>query len=267
MPASGSSTRAGWSRFRRGLAPRSGTAVGCRCCAVRRDWSSARAAPSSRRSPISGWCWCGTTATTPCPSHARRIRTPVEVGMLRAHQLRCAAMIGGYSRTAEAQAMVRTRWAHDLVAARPVVRSKAPRVIALDDSGYAHERDPAAHSSRLPSMALQAARSALDAGRPVLVQVPRRGYVPALACGRCRTIARCCQTLHRPAFAARSGCVGRGVPLVRPRGPRCAAPDAGPTPSAPSSSVRAAPPKNSVGPFRHHGRHLRGRRSGVDRAG
>ena len=114
-----------------------------------------------------------------------------EVGMLRAHQLRCAAMIGGYSRTAEAQALVRSRWAHDLVAARPVVRSRAPRVIALEDSGYAQERDPAAHSARLPSMALQAARSALDAGHPVLVQVPRRGYVPALACGRCRTIARC----------------------------------------------------------------------------
>jgi primosomal protein N' (replication factor Y) (superfamily II helicase) len=114
-----------------------------------------------------------------------------EVGMLRAHQLRCAAMIGGYSRTAEAQAMVRSRWAHDLVAARPVVRSRAPRVIALEDNEYTHERDPAAHSARLPSMALQAARSALDAGHPVLVQVPRRGYVPALACGRCRTIARC----------------------------------------------------------------------------
>ncbi|MDT5006838.1 MAG: hypothetical protein QOJ24_4014 [Mycobacterium sp.] len=114
-----------------------------------------------------------------------------EVGMLRVHQLRCAAMIGGYSRTAEAQAMVRSRWAHDLVAARPVVRSRAPRVIALEDSEYTHERDPAAHSARLPSMALQAARSALDGGRPVLVQVPRRGYVPALACGRCRAIARC----------------------------------------------------------------------------
>ncbi|WP_164478802.1 primosomal protein N' [Mycolicibacterium stellerae] len=114
-----------------------------------------------------------------------------EVGMLRAHQLRCAAMIGGYSRTAEAQAMVRSRWAHDLTAARPLVRSRAPRVIALEESAYTHERDPAAHSARLPSMALQAARSALDAGRPVLVQVPRRGYVPALACGRCRTIARC----------------------------------------------------------------------------
>ncbi len=114
-----------------------------------------------------------------------------EVGMLRAHQLRCAAMIGGYARTAEAQAMVRSGWAHDLVAARPAVRSRAPRVIALEDSGFAQERDPAAHSARLPSMALQAARSALVAGCPVLVQVPRRGYVPALACGRCRAIARC----------------------------------------------------------------------------
>ena len=114
-----------------------------------------------------------------------------EVGMLRAHQLRCAAMIGGYSRTAEAQAMVRSRWAHDLVAPRSVVRSRAPRVVALEDSAFTKERDAASHSARLPSMALQAARTALDAGRPVLVQVPRRGYVPALACGRCRTIARC----------------------------------------------------------------------------
>ena len=114
-----------------------------------------------------------------------------EVGMLRAHQLRCAAMIGGYARTAESQAMVRSRWAHDLVAARPVVRSRAPRVIALEGSGFTQERDPAAHTARLPSMALHAARTALHAGRPVLVQVPRRGYVPALACGRCRTIARC----------------------------------------------------------------------------
>ena len=64
-----------------------------------------------------------------------------EVGMLRAHQLRCAAMIGGYSRTAEAQAMVRSRWAHDLVAPRSVVRSRAPRVVALEDSAFAQERD------------------------------------------------------------------------------------------------------------------------------
>jgi primosomal protein N' (replication factor Y) len=114
-----------------------------------------------------------------------------EVAMLRAHQARCAALIGGYSRTAEAHALVRSGWAHDLVAARPVVRARTPRVVALDDSGYAEERDPAARTARLPSIALRAARSALEAGAPVLVQVPRRGYVPSLACARCRTIARC----------------------------------------------------------------------------
>ncbi|MFN8088194.1 MAG: primosomal protein N' [Mycobacterium sp.] len=114
-----------------------------------------------------------------------------EVAMLRAHQLRCAAMIGGYARTAEAQALVRSGWAHDLVAARPMVRASAPRVVALEDSGFADERDPAARSARLPSIAMRAARGALERGTPVLVQVPRRGYVPSVACARCRTIARC----------------------------------------------------------------------------
>jgi primosomal protein N' (replication factor Y) (superfamily II helicase) len=114
-----------------------------------------------------------------------------EVAMLRAHQARCAALIGGYARTAEAHALVRSGWAHDIVAARAVVRAHTPRVVALDDSGYAEERDPAARTARLPSIALRSARSSLEAGAPVLVQVPRRGYVPSLACARCRTIARC----------------------------------------------------------------------------
>jgi primosomal protein N' (replication factor Y) len=114
-----------------------------------------------------------------------------EVAMLRAHQLRCAALIGGYSRTAEAQALVGSGWAHDLVAPRPVVRADAPRVVALDDTGYAEERDPAARSARLPSVALRTARTALERGAPVLIQVPRRGYVPSVACAKCRTIARC----------------------------------------------------------------------------
>jgi primosomal protein N' (replication factor Y) len=114
-----------------------------------------------------------------------------EVAMLRAHHMRCAALIGGYARTAEAQALVRSGWAHDVVAARAVVRARTPRVVALDDGGYADERDPAARTARLPSVALRAARSALQSGAPVLVQVPRRGYVPSLACARCRAIARC----------------------------------------------------------------------------
>ncbi|MGO9156176.1 primosomal protein N' [Mycobacterium sp.] len=168
-------------RYRRWLAALRGSArlvIGTR---------SAVFAPLSDLGLVMVWADSDDTLVEPrAPySHAR------EVAMLRAHQARCAALIGGYSRTAEAQALVRSGWAHDVVAARPVVRARTPRVVALDDSGYAEERDPAARTARLPSIALRAARSALEAGAPVLVQVPRRGYVPSLACGRCRSIARC----------------------------------------------------------------------------
>ena len=143
-----------------------------------------------------------------------------EVAMLRAHQSRCAALIGGYARTAEAHALVRSGWAHDIVAARPVVRARTPRVIALDDTGYADERDPAARTARIPSIALRAARSSLEAGAPVLVQVPRRGYVPSLACGRCRAIARCRQctgplSLQERGPGALCRWCGRAEPAVR----------------------------------------------------
>ena len=168
-------------RYRRWLAALRGSArlvIGTR---------SAVFAPLSDLGLVMVWADADDTLVEPRAPypHAR------EVAMLRAHQARCAALIGGYSRTAEAHALVRSGWAHDVVAARPVVRARTPRVVALDDSGYAEERDPAARTARLPSIALRAARSALEAGAPVLVQVPRRGYVPSLACGRCRAIARC----------------------------------------------------------------------------
>ncbi len=52
-------------------------------------------------------------------------------------------------------------------------------------------RDEAATTARLPGLALRTARAALETGGPVLVQVPRRGYLAAIACGRCRAQARC----------------------------------------------------------------------------
>jgi primosomal protein N' (replication factor Y) len=42
-------------------------------------------------------------------------------------------------------------------------------------------------------VAWRAARDALADGAPVLVQVPRRGYVPAVSCVDCHTAARCGQ--------------------------------------------------------------------------
>jgi primosomal protein N' (replication factor Y) len=70
-----------------------------------------------------------------------------------------------------------------------VLREHAPAVRAAGgDAELA--RDEAAQTARLPSLVLRTAREALASG-PVLVQVPRRGYVAALGCARCRDRARC----------------------------------------------------------------------------
>lgn len=114
-----------------------------------------------------------------------------EVALLRSHQRGCSFVAAGFARTAEAQSLVQSNWAHDLVAAREVLRVATPFIAAPGDSEKALERDPLARAIRIPAIAFDAARKALDAEEPVLVQVPRRGYVPALACTTCRTPARC----------------------------------------------------------------------------
>ncbi|MER5625393.1 primosomal protein N' [Streptosporangium sp. NPDC002544] len=112
-----------------------------------------------------------------------------EVLALRAHRARAGLLIGGYARTAEATQLIATGWAGPIVAARQAVRARAPRVRpAGEDSELA--RDEAARAARLPSLAWRILRTGLESG-PVLVQVPRRGYLPALACQGCRAPARC----------------------------------------------------------------------------
>jgi primosomal protein N' (replication factor Y) (superfamily II helicase) len=112
-----------------------------------------------------------------------------EVLALRAHRAGAAALIGGFARTAELAQLVTSGWARRLEPSRATLRTVAPRVRpALDDAELA--RDEAATTARLPSLALRTARTALADG-PVLVQVPRRGYLAAIACGRCRAQARC----------------------------------------------------------------------------
>ncbi|MDQ3988264.1 MAG: primosomal protein N' [Actinomycetota bacterium] len=102
-----------------------------------------------------------------------------------------ALLVAGYARTAETQLSVDTGWAHEIVAARREVRAAAPRITAIGEDDTQLARDPAARAARLPAVAFEAVRAALRRDRPVLVQVPRRGYVPALACGQCRIAARC----------------------------------------------------------------------------
>jgi len=120
-----------------------------------------------------------------------------EVLALRAHRTGAAALIGGFARTAELTQLVAGGWARPLVGRPEALRQVAPRVRAAPDEAEL-ARDAAAMTARLPSLALRTARLALTGGAgsalsggPVLVQVPRRGYLAAIACGRCRAQARC----------------------------------------------------------------------------
>ncbi|MFB7667247.1 primosomal protein N' [Kitasatospora sp. NPDC056138] len=111
-----------------------------------------------------------------------------EVALLRAAEENAGVLLGGLSVTVEAAQLLRTGWARPLAAERETVRAVAPRVRTVTDQDQA--RDAAAQAARLPWLAWEVAHEALKLG-PVLIQVPRRGYVPRLACGRCRTPARC----------------------------------------------------------------------------
>jgi len=145
-----------------------------------------------------------------------------EVLALRAHRSGTAALIGGFARTAELTQLVAAGWARPLTGRPDALRQAMPHVRAAPDEAEL-ARDAAAMTARLPSLALRSARSALAgdarsapadrasapadrasgqsdragrpdgalAGGPVLVQVPRRGYLAAIACARCRAQARC----------------------------------------------------------------------------
>ncbi|MEV5445475.1 primosomal protein N' [Streptomyces sp. NPDC052644] len=136
-----------------------------------------------------------------------------DVLLLRAAHDKCGFLLGSTSCTVEAAQLVQSGWAKPLTAPRERVRAAAPLVRTVGDGELA--RDEAARAARLPSLAWQTVRDGLKSG-PVLVQVPRRGYVPRLSCERCRTPARCrhcAGPLEAPEQRElRCGWCGRGEP-------------------------------------------------------
>lgn len=111
-----------------------------------------------------------------------------DVAALRSHLTGCHLVVGSPSRSVATAQWCRSGWAKSVSATAGVVAERAPSVRALTERDEA--RDAASAAARIPHPAWEAARSGLESG-PVLVQVARRGYVPALACQSCRTPARC----------------------------------------------------------------------------
>jgi primosomal protein N' (replication factor Y) len=139
-----------------------------------------------------------------------------EVLMMRSAAGSCALLVGGFARTAEAQLMLDSGWAHPVTPDRSGLRAAMPRIEAAGDD-YATGATSAAAHARLSPAAFAAARAALDAGAPVLVQVPRSGYLPTVACARCRRQALC-RRCHGPLAQTAGG----GPPSCR----WCGVPDA-----------------------------------------
>ncbi|WP_104103773.1 primosomal protein N' [Arthrobacter sp. 08Y14] len=126
-----------------------------------------------------------------------------DVLLLRAAEEDTALLVASHSRSTEAQRLVASGWAASITAERSTVRSLAPRVVSTADS-FNMERDPLAARARIPHAAWKAAQDGLTRG-PVLVQVARSGFSPALSCQECREPARCRACSGPLGLASRNG--------------------------------------------------------------
>ncbi|MCW2744457.1 MAG: primosomal protein [Mycobacterium sp.] len=134
-----------------------------------------------------------------------------DVLALRSYLEGAGLLIGSLAPSVESLQLVERGWARPVLPERSRVRAAAPRVEA-SGTDLARERDAGA-GARLPTVAWQALREGLRRG-PVLVQVPRRGYQPSLACDNCRTPARCRRCagpLGRPGAGASLRCTWCGT--------------------------------------------------------
>lgn len=132
------------------------------------------------------------------PSH-QEPRAPYqhsrEVALLRSVATGAGIQFISTQRSLEVQRLVERGWLTERSPERRARTSAAPLVTASADS-YQQERDPDARQARLPQVAYRTAREGLARG-PVLVQVGRTGFIPAVRCQECRARQQCPQC-HGP---------------------------------------------------------------------
>ena len=122
----------------------------------------------------------------------------------RSAEERCALLFLAASDSVTLRALAEHGYLARLEPVPGPVTAVRPRIVAMDE--YLREREGPSGRSRLPQEAMKVLRRGLERG-PVLVQVPRSGYVPAIACTFCRTRAQC------PHCSAPLSLSGRNGPL------------------------------------------------------
>ncbi|MET0734901.1 MAG: primosomal protein N' [Microbacterium sp.] len=105
---------------------------------------------------------------------------PRDAALIRQELDGGALLFAGHTRTTDVERLVAVGWLREL---SPRRRTSARVVLSATREGESR-------GARVPSAAFAAAREALAQG-PVLVQVARPGYAPALVCAECRHPARC----------------------------------------------------------------------------
>jgi primosomal protein N' (replication factor Y) len=153
---------------------------------------SAIYAPSSRLGLIALWDDGDHLYREPLAPyvHAR------DAALVRQEESGAALVVLSHGRSVETERLVQMGWL-TAEAPKPLV---APRVI---QTARQDQPDAASGAARIPSTAWRIAREALETG-PVLVQVARPGYAPAVACANCSHLARC-RECHGPLGVTRAG--------------------------------------------------------------
>ncbi len=106
------------------------------------------------------------------------------VAVERAREDEAALALVSRGRSAETQQLVLDGLLKELRPDRERRRRGAPRIVVLDPE------DPLEAAARLPRTAHRVVGEAVPRG-PVLISVPRAGYLPVVGCQRCRRPARC----------------------------------------------------------------------------
>ncbi len=142
-----------------------------------------------------------------------------EVAALRSSATDTSLVVGGPSVSLEGARMASSGWLAPIEVPRPVLRTRMPRVQVAADLAA----DPARSASRIPSVAIEILRTAAPLG-PVLVSVPRAGYLPMLACQSCRepvVCPQCARPMQAQGPDRRPSCRTHG-PIPDWRCPVCA---------------------------------------------
>lgn len=131
--------------------------------------------------------------------HARQVL------LTRIQQTGSAALFLDYNRTVEIQRLVRIGWLGEITYPGPVHRQQAPNCQLPPEDLPPHQHQ------RLPELGFRLTQAAIGRTKespaigPVLVQVPRAGYLPVIACAGCRSVIECPQCAGKLEAASQTG--------------------------------------------------------------